>query len=417
MSSRTGKRKPDDEVITTAVPAIIEPHVFEQVRRQLHARSPKVVAPRVTTGPILLTGLAVCATCEGAMTLRTGTSKTGRVHRYYSCSTCNRKGKTACKGRSVRMEKLDELVTTQLAERLFQPERLAAILSSLSARRAEKADAVNARIAALQRELSDADEKLGRLYKLIEEGVTEIDDVLKDRLNVLKADRDRSKAALERAKSHSLNVIQIDPALLEKFGRTMRENFTSGSIPFRKAYLQSLISVIEVDDTAIRIKGSRDVLEKAVLASRNGAIPGSQMSTGWRSLGESNPCFSLERVMSIRLMIIVRAFRDGDLRTWFRLPNFSALEQQLGYSSGRLDPPGDSGLMNLRVSLSGPLITSCFVAPIGIDALIRVAAPAIGKLRKLILQRMPARLDSGHVFDELPNLASQLAIYWRFRAL
>ncbi|WP_454650968.1 zinc ribbon domain-containing protein [Bradyrhizobium liaoningense] len=73
-----------------------------------------MAAPRVTTGPILLTGLAVCATCEGAMTLRTGTSKTGRVHRYYSRSTCSRKGKTVCKGRSVRMEKLDELVTTHL---------------------------------------------------------------------------------------------------------------------------------------------------------------------------------------------------------------------------------------------------------------------------------------------------------------
>ena len=41
----------------------------------------------------------------------------------------------------------------------------------------------------------------------------------------------------------------------------MRENFTSGSIPFREAYLQSLIHVIEVDDSQIRIKGSKDVLE------------------------------------------------------------------------------------------------------------------------------------------------------------
>ena len=137
-----------------------------------------------------------------------------------------------------------------------------------------------------------------RLYKLIEDGVTEIDDVLKDRLNTLKADRDRSKAALERAKSHSSNAIQIDPALLERFGRTMRENFAAGSIPFRKAYLQSLVSAVEVDDTTIRIKGSRDILEKAVLASRNGAVPGSQMSTEWRSLGELNPCFSLERAAS-----------------------------------------------------------------------------------------------------------------------
>ncbi|WP_235940092.1 hypothetical protein [Bradyrhizobium hipponense] len=107
-------------------------------------------------------------------------------------------------------------------------------------------------------------------------------------MNVLKADRDRSKAALERAKSHSSNAIQIAPALLEQFGRTMRENFASGSIPFRKAYLQSLISVVEVDDTAVRIKGSKDVLERAVLASRNGTVPGSQMSTEWRAIPNKN---------------------------------------------------------------------------------------------------------------------------------
>ena len=46
----------------------------------------------------------------------------------------------------------------------------------------------------------------------------------------------------------------------------MRDYFTSGSIPFRKAYLQSLIDIIEVDDDQIRIKGRRDVLERVVLA-------------------------------------------------------------------------------------------------------------------------------------------------------
>ncbi|MFN3746993.1 MAG: zinc ribbon domain-containing protein, partial [Hyphomicrobiaceae bacterium] len=61
----------------------------------------------MVTGPVLLTGLAVCASCHGAMTLRTGTSKTGQVHRYYTCSTCVRHGKTVCKGRSIRMDKLD----------------------------------------------------------------------------------------------------------------------------------------------------------------------------------------------------------------------------------------------------------------------------------------------------------------------
>ena len=155
--------------------------LVEQAQRQLHARSPRVVAPRVTTGPILLTGLAVCATCHGGMTLRTGTSQNGIVHRYYTCSTCARKGKTACRGRSIRMDKLDGLVTEHLVDQLFQPERLAAILTSLSARRAEKAESVNNRIMALQRGLTDTEEKLKRLYRLVEDGLTDLDDLLNDR--------------------------------------------------------------------------------------------------------------------------------------------------------------------------------------------------------------------------------------------
>jgi site-specific DNA recombinase len=287
-SSKTRRKKAANEVVEIPVPAIIEPDTFEQVQRQLQARSPKTQAPRVTTGPILLTGLAVCATCRGGMTLRTGTSKGGRVYRYYTCSNCATKGKTACRGRSIPMDKLDTLVTDHLLERLFKPERMALILASLSSRRAELAAAVNTRISALQREMVDAEDKLKRLYRLVEDGLTDLDEVLKDRLNTLKADRDRAKAALERAKEQSDSHIQIDPVLIERFGRTMRENFTTGSVPFRKAYLQSLIEVIEVDDHQVRINGNKDLLEKAVLASQHGNSWCSQTSTRWRTRHDSN---------------------------------------------------------------------------------------------------------------------------------
>jgi site-specific DNA recombinase len=287
-SSRTRQRKPDGEVVTIPVPGLIEPQVFEQVQRQLHARSPRVVAPRVTTGPILLTGLAVCATCRGGMTLRTGTSQNGVIHRYYTCSTCARKGKSACKGRSIRMDKLDRLVTDNLVERLFRPERLAAILASLTARRAEKAESVNLRIMALQREVTDAEDKLKRLYRLVEDGMTDLDDVLKDRLNNIKAERDRAKAALEAATYQIAPGIRIDPALIEQFGRSIREKFTTGSVPFKKAYLQSIIGVVEVGDHQIRVKGSKDVLERAVLAGQAPGESGSQMSTRWRARRDLN---------------------------------------------------------------------------------------------------------------------------------
>ena len=287
--SKSRGRNSEGEIVTASVPSIIEAALFEQVQRQLHARSPKVKAPRVTTGPILLTGLAVCATCRGGMTLRTGTSKNGRIYRYYTCATCATKGKTVCKGRSIAMDRLDNLVTDHLMERLFRPERLTEMLSALSARRAEAAQAISGRIIALQRQVADSDDKLKRLYRLVEEGLTEIDEVLKDRLITLKADRDRSVAALERAKEQASPAIRIEPALIEQFGRTMRENLSTGSVPFRKAYLQALINVIEVDDHHVRIKGSKDVLEKAVLAPKTGDIRCSQMSTKWRAGRDSNP--------------------------------------------------------------------------------------------------------------------------------
>ena len=185
------------------------------------------------------------------------------------------------------MDRLDGLVMTHLVDQLFHPERLAAILISLTARRATRAESVNNRVMALQREVTDAEEKLKRLYYLVENGLTDLDDVLKDRLNCLKADRDRAKAALEATKAQIAPAIRIDPALIERFGRNMREKFTAGSTPFRKAYLQSLIDVVEVDDKQIRIKGSKEVLERAVLAGQV-AEAGSQMSTRWRARRDSN---------------------------------------------------------------------------------------------------------------------------------
>lgn len=88
------------------------------------------------------------------MTLRTGTSKTGKIHKYYTCSVCARQGKQACKGRSIPMDKLDTLVVDHLVERLFQPERLTEILASAASRRADESAEVGSRVSSLQTEVT-----------------------------------------------------------------------------------------------------------------------------------------------------------------------------------------------------------------------------------------------------------------------
>lgn len=99
-SAKTHEAKPAEEQITVAVEPIIDAATFNAVQAMLKAKNPRAVPPRVVTGPILLTGIATCGSCGGGMTLRTG--KSGR-YRYYTCATCARQGKPACKGRSIPM--------------------------------------------------------------------------------------------------------------------------------------------------------------------------------------------------------------------------------------------------------------------------------------------------------------------------
>ncbi|MDA8050488.1 MAG: zinc ribbon domain-containing protein [Rhodospirillales bacterium] len=126
--SKFEELKPVSEIVVVEVPPLIDQATFGAVQAHLRARNPKVTPARVVSGPTLLTGICFCATCGGAMTLRTG--KGGR-YRYYTCSIKARQGETGCNGRSIPMGKLDNLVAEHIAERLLQPERLETILASL----------------------------------------------------------------------------------------------------------------------------------------------------------------------------------------------------------------------------------------------------------------------------------------------
>jgi site-specific DNA recombinase len=231
------------------------------------------------------------------MTLRTGTSKSGNVYRYYTCSSAMRIGETACKGRSIPMDKLDQLVTEHVADRILVPDRLEALLQSVADRRLKTDAEVQAHIETLRREAGNAEDKLRRLYKLVAEGLTDLDDLLKEQIAKLKADRDKALSALERIASQGPSA-RLDADKIARFGILMREKITEGEIPFRKAYLRSLIEAVEVDDKIIRIHGSKRILERAVLADQARHPGVRSFVRDWRAQGESNPCFRRERATS-----------------------------------------------------------------------------------------------------------------------
>ena len=101
-------------------------------------------------------------------------------------------------------------------------------------------------------------------YKMVEDGVTDRDDILKDRLAKLKLDRDRARTALDRIKLQTTAPTAFDSETIERFSRAMREDIATGKVPFRKAYIQSVVDRIEVDDGVVRIIGAKSTLEHAI---------------------------------------------------------------------------------------------------------------------------------------------------------
>jgi hypothetical protein len=261
--SRTKMLRSESEHIIISVDPIIDPAVFDAVQAQLKARNPKVTPPRTVTGPTLLTGLATCASCKAGMTLRTG--KSGR-YRYYTCASAAQKGKSACTGRSVPMDKLDDLITARIMDDLLTPERVGNLLKALIARQSDRETESAQRLTALKAKLGDAEERLKRLYAAIENGVADpADPTLKDQIAALRTDRDIAKGAFERAAAELRPEVRINAERIATFTDLMRKNVGGGATEFRRAWLRSMIDNVEVDDEEIRIHGRRDVLERLVM--------------------------------------------------------------------------------------------------------------------------------------------------------
>ena len=287
---KTRERKPETDVVEMAVPPIIERAEFEAVQLLLKSRSPAMTAPRVVSGPTLLTGICFCAACGGAMTLRTG--KSGR-YRYYTCCTKARQGAIGCPGRTVPMEKLDTLVADYIEQRLLQPQRLEKILSAVLDRREERAERRRGHIAQLRKRATEAEARLRRLYDAIESGVAELaDPMLKDRIAELKATRDQARLDAARAEE-ALNRFgpAITPQALRALARAARKGMRTEDSGYRRDHLRALAQRVEVDAKEVRIMGAKSALLRALVAASSAKSAGFGVPSfvpKWRARRDSN---------------------------------------------------------------------------------------------------------------------------------
>ena len=254
-ANRTKARKAPDEWIVVSVPAIVSTETFHAVAAQRHARSPAVTPARIVNSPTLLTGLLKCGVCGAGMTLMTGK---GGKYRYYKCNTRIGQHAKACTTPAIPTEKLDNLVLTALADKVLTPERLKAMLKELKAQLEASRGKQSAALQSMQRELNELETGLNRLYEAIERGLIPMDDMLGQRVQVLKARREAVIGEMARSEQAGASPLSaLSNAQLAAFAASMRSRLMDRSDGFPKRYLQALVSEITFDGEKVFMQGRK----------------------------------------------------------------------------------------------------------------------------------------------------------------
>ncbi len=287
--TRNGRPRPPSQWVAVAVPAIVPEEKFNAVRALMQSRDPKRMPPRVANGPTLLAGVIRCGYCGAAMIQNTG--KGGR-YRYYCCSRKMKQGITACRGIRMPMDRLDDIVVGEVAERVLEPARLAAMLEAYARTGAEREAGHRDRLAKLRHGHKEAEASLTRLLELVEKGLMDAEDPsLRERLIGMKVRRDElAKEAAELQRHLASGEPQITPEKVERLARLLHDKLHHGSPELRQAYTRLVMDEVTVKDEEICISGSKAVLARC---ASEGEIPSAPAVLSfvqeWRARRDSNP--------------------------------------------------------------------------------------------------------------------------------
>ncbi len=289
MDSKTGKKRPTEEWVKTTIPAIIDAATFEQVRAKRESRAPDKTPPRRTTSPTLLTGLLKCGVCGGQLTIATG--KGGR-YRYYKCTSRLNKGHSACTSTGLPMERTDQTVLSQLADKVFAPERLQAMMTELRKRLKTTSGSQQNQINQLNRQLKLTEERQQRLLDAIETGIVDLDEVTQKRAQQLKSAREALLIELATVRRNpNLPLDQIKASQIDLLGRLLKQKLLNGDTTLAKNYLNLLVNEIVVENHMAKVTGSYAAIAAAATQKETKIGLSNQVPTfivDWRARDDSN---------------------------------------------------------------------------------------------------------------------------------
>lgn len=285
--SRRGKQRPREEWVPFPMPRIVEDSLFYAAQEKLDRQHPLKTPPRIVRSEVLLTAVAKCGECGAPLRKLSGKSRT---YHYYRCSKKFESGAAACKGVSIPMGELDEIVLSALEETVLEPKRLRKVTEALVSRASERNEAFAARQKQLDGERRKTKAQVTNLYRLIGAGELTTDPTLTAHIRELQEQVEtlnRQIAHLDRERS--VPVERIGAEAVEGFGRAVSAALRSpDNRTFARAYVQALISDVTVSDREVRISGPKAALlhQTAMFAAKGELVP--SFAQEWRTRRDSN---------------------------------------------------------------------------------------------------------------------------------
>mgnify|MGYP002630488035 CR=1 FL=1 len=287
-----GDLKDPSEWVEMDVPAIIDPDAYDAVKKMRESRRPANTSPRITNGAMLLTQIAKCPHCGGGMSLRTGK---GGLYRYYACSTAATKGKTACRGRSIRMDTLDEIVLERVIEKIVAPARIGPLMKKLATRKLAAQAESQGREKELKGDLRKTEERIDRMHDAIADGLVGDGEEFRRNISKHKQRKDELIRLLAHAgRRREVPTNLLSPRNIQVFSAALTKRLRADEGTLRRAYVRHLVDSVVVGETEIRIQGSNAALLS--LASepdslKNGEVP--SFVQDWRTGWDSNPRYAI----------------------------------------------------------------------------------------------------------------------------
>jgi DNA invertase Pin-like site-specific DNA recombinase len=159
-----GEYRYRDVIHPEGIPAIVSPELFDRVQERMK-KNKRAPARHKAEDAYLLTTKLFCGKCSAFMVGESGTSRIGKVHRYYKCVTAKRR--RACTKKTVKKEWIENLVVEQTMHMLFNDAAIQYITDMvMELQTRESTD-----LPLLQRQLSDTERGIQNMLNAIQQGI------------------------------------------------------------------------------------------------------------------------------------------------------------------------------------------------------------------------------------------------------